>query len=773
MRLHESLVAAPVGLCTVLVVISAVTALLCAAAGAAPNGGLRDTGPLETGGWCHAFSRYQSHWGQAFDGDANTAWQAKHTGASRLLRVFEQPMDVRRVELLADGVDGWAVELAPSASGPFERVFDTAAAQAPGMPTVAEIGPDAAAARAVRLVLRGSWPKVFEARIFSDTTDEQLRARREALRGGRPNVAIVHRWGHWWAWWGRDRLTAALDAMDYSWTPFEDSQWRALDGRLADFDMLVLHTLHQPEDDEFVRKGLAAQIREWIAGGGVLVVFDADEVSRVKWLEEIFSGPGEGGLAVGPSGLPVLSGLRARMIDPAPRVFREPNPLPAPIAPSAHFPQIGPGWEPLVFGTAGYPVLCRQRLGEGSAYVMSFDARDGLWPDRQDLLAALLENLWREAAGRRGIEATRADVAGPPSRAYPPVAGEPAGPLSEDAPVRLDEAGRLIVEGERFFPIGLYRVDVGNLGEVREAGFNTVAPAELSSMEYFDAAAAAGLRVLPEIWNNPAKARAWKDHPAVLVWYLTDEPGGRGQEDPAETILAARAVRRIRPQRPSMLVDNFLDAHAREVDIVAPDVYSISLRGEMPALTNPIAEIGRKMRQIERHPEAAGKARWFVVQSFDGFGAYGRPTGEQIRAMVYEALCGGARGLLFYAARTDEIPDWRLLADEPMWRAVRGVVEELRAIEPALLGDTLAAAVAADPSGSGLSWILRQSGGSQYVLAVNPQPFPAAETIELSPSAASVRRLRGQGLGALRDGRLEVRLGPLEAACWQIHLRQD
>ncbi len=89
------------------------------------------------------------------------------------------------------------------------------------------------------------------------------------------------------------------------------------------------------------------------------------------------------------------------------------------------------------------------------------------------------------------------------------------------ADTRINDQGVVNVAGEPFFPIGVYTYELDErvLKELRDMRFNTVVagfkPAQL------DAIGAAGMKAICLTSDN------WLDHaahPAILAWYLLDEP---------------------------------------------------------------------------------------------------------------------------------------------------------------------------------------------------------------------------------------------------------
>jgi hypothetical protein len=138
----------------------------------------------------------------------------------------------------------------------------------------------------------------------------------------------------------------------------------------------------------------------------------------------------------------------------------------------------------------------------------------------------------------------------------------------------------LVADGLPFFPFGAY-VEWPTRGaeyEEAEAGLNTFlpthgtdlngrSPADRADMlEFMDTAARLGLRVVYQISgvadaNNSdpkkwavleAEVTAVRRHPALLGWYLADEPDGSGV-DPARLSAAYQRVKQLDPYHPVMV----------------------------------------------------------------------------------------------------------------------------------------------------------------------------------------------------------------------------
>jgi hypothetical protein len=137
-------------------------------------------------------------------------------------------------------------------------------------------------------------------------------------------------------------------------------------------------------------------------------------------------------------------------------------------------------------------------------------------------------------------------------------------------------------------------------------------------------------------------------------------------------------------------------------DIVGFDVYPIR-EGDGSAQANrPLTDVGL-MAQRARELAPAGAQVWMIVQAF-GYsdlpaegGRGRRPTPEELRFMVYDALAGGAGGIVFFGSHQLRNT---IRLDDPVWNeGVRRVVRELRSIGPTLLAGERTGGAFAEPAG--------------------------------------------------------------------------
>jgi hypothetical protein len=235
--------------------------------------------------------------------------------------------------------------------------------------------------------------------------------------------------------------------------------------------------------------------------------------------------------------------------------------------------------------------------------------------------------------------------------------------------------GGLIVNKRQFFPFGFYCYSpVHPLLPEEEVvkGFNTISPYQRILPEsfherksYMDRCAELGMKVhynllsvsggggvnsvIEGISNSEKKdlleyeINAFKDHPALLAWYIADEPNGYGiTPDSLETIY--RLIKTMDPWHPVSIVfmAPFLSSrkYSNSMDIVMADPYPV------PDL--PVTYTGNAASSLVR--EFSGKKPvWIVPQAFGGGELWSRePTRQEIRSMTYQSVINGATGIQYF-----------------------------------------------------------------------------------------------------------------------------
>lgn len=135
-----------------------------------------------------------------------------------------------------------------------------------------------------------------------------------------------------------------------------------------------------------------------------------------------------------------------------------------------------------------------------------------------------------------------------------------------------------------------------------------------------------------------AEIKAIKDHPALLSWYIADEPEGQGVKPETLEEIYAR-IKSIDPYHPITVV--IMSAgpgrtYANSCDIIMCDTYPVpnsSPAGVIDAVQGLYNEL------------CFEKAIWYVPQTFGGSEWWSRePTPAEIRMMTWGATLAGSRG---------------------------------------------------------------------------------------------------------------------------------
>lgn len=363
-------------------------------------------------------------------------------------------------------------------------------------------------------------------------------------------------------------------------------------------------------------------------------------------------------------------------------------------------------------------------------------------------------------------------------------------PFEPQPTVGFDAHGFLNVEGKPWFPVGLYTIQAREgshdavMEEAHQAGFNTTvfyAYTTNTVLPLLDAAARHGLRafVYPA---NPFRVRehtatreeliaeiqARKNHPALLGWYLVDEPEGIGVSSVETVRNYYQLVKETDPGHPCALVIMTPEAAANyghSADIVWIDPYPI------PDL--PVTYVSESMDGAHQNV-AKDKSVWTVPQAFDWnlwktghIEKNHRPTPEESRCMTYLALVHGAKGILYWAHTASKY----YIRDYPEhWTMIKRLAGELRELSPALLSPNSPRRVQITPLTTPLDVMVKEVAGEVYVIAVNreTQACHARFTLAL-PAAISRVEVKFENRALSRQGKQwEDDFQPLEVHVYRL-----
>jgi len=304
--------------------------------------------------------------------------------------------------------------------------------------------------------------------------------------------------------------------------------------------------------------------------------------------------------------------------------------------------------------------------------------------------------------------------------------------------MHLDDHGRLILNGKQFFPLGLFVVHCANgqyekqLQEIADSPFNTVmnyainecgSKASLPQIRaYLDKLESHDLKLIfslkdyfgddrEDLEAIKTRVEAFKDHPAIISWYLNDE---LPPKHIPELQKRYELIKRLDPRRPIWSVhwnSNWLLAEAHTTDVVGADPYPIG--NHAITLVSLMAD----------RANLSGKPLWLVPQIFnwkdypwDRRSKTGRPpTYEEMRAMTYLATNHGAKGLIYYSyfnIRDDE--DF-----ETRWPQIQQIASEVNQLKPVFLSIDKIENVHVDCDNDAIDFKLMKKDDQYYLFAVN------------------------------------------------------
>jgi len=274
----------------------------------------------------------------------------------------------------------------------------------------------------------------------------------------------------------------------------------------------------------------------------------------------------------------------------------------------------------------------------------------------------------------------------PPRRVKEVAAGRViTGPVHH-ASTRIDEHGRFLLGGQPYVQhsVGLEFVsNLDILNFVAKSGFKdvcvqiqpTVTTQRLADI--FDRCAEVGLHIIPWLDGRIPRERfaqhikTLRDHPALLCWYVYDEPSGERFEEANARLALAKE---LDPSRPAFInyLANKLEGHLG--DIYSTDVYPIphsAPNAAINAVARMKAAAWKEKKPVWMWLQGTGHAYWMARE----------PSPRELSCMVYGSLIAGARGIYYFAQipRTQECFDeMRALCVE-----VDAVASALYSLDPA------------------------------------------------------------------------------------------
>lgn len=381
-----------------------------------------------------------------------------------------------------------------------------------------------------------------------------------------------------------------------------------------------------------------------------------------------------------------------------------------------------------------------------------------------------------------------------------------------------DRTGKAMTayDAERsFFPVILYHALHGDydgrsyrLADYAKAGFNACHLWEGSDLAA--AASAAGKAKIQLVIRGPSDefVAAHRDDPAILAWYLVEEPTGRFWGEQMETHFQAfvkrrQRVRGIDPDRAIFALDvPWITDPATEWwvkwntagDVSVHDNYPINQHRQTLTFNQGIPESVSLAVSSNRQ----AKPVWICLQAFeqnDQRFNFNMPSPAQLRAMAYASLVHGATGVMYFALDSwvtrsgsvvgmapHALPNYgkdliateaQLRGSRNLWDAAVALNRELDVLRPALLSPTadVPYSVFTDSEWPSVSakpirtLLKHDPDGGLILLLVNLDAAPMRLRVEILPGYDKAQLFETTGAGRFSAGPdgFELLAGPYDA----------
>jgi hypothetical protein len=277
--------------------------------------------------------------------------------------------------------------------------------------------------------------------------------------------------------------------------------------------------------------------------------------------------------------------------------------------------------------------------------------------------------------------------------------------------VSFDPSGIAIVDGKPFFPIGMFTYELTPevLAELHELQCNTILhgfqPDQLDLIQDH------GLMAICSVEGS--WVRVARDHPALLAWYLADEPENHGLSPSVERNFYQDLKKRD-PNHPIGLCHTSFEAltqYKEACDFTMTDIYPITANRDKNVMGVSI------MMDEARRIHGANWPQWTCIQAFGGpetdNGVWAVPLPHEVRFMVYQALVHRATGILYFAYWPRQPRSWQSIAT---------LNAEVQRLVPRLVAPGKEIGARAETAEVQVRTRLLADGNTGLVIAINTSP---------------------------------------------------
>ena len=317
---------------------------------------------------------------------------------------------------------------------------------------------------------------------------------------------------------------------------------------------------------------------------------------------------------------------------------------------------------------------------------------------------------------------------------------EPAVVPSRAPTAVVDASNRLIVDGRLFFPLGMFfeawePLDETNVSVFADSPFNCVLPYGFPTQEEMDRFAAHGLKVVysatayygtnwalgqvkGEADEEPwliGKVMAFKNHPALMCWYVDDEfPRGMHSRIKKRYDM----LKALDPVHPCVGFTDKLQDCARHMAFL--DIHGVETNLKRPHMPDRIGDVPDAIMAT-----GGKRAVWSCIALYDWGGfdiaklkeGSRPPTREESSCEIWSAIAGGANGIFLHGYTSIKF-EVNGNSFATRWPVVKSLAEEVKRWEPVLLSDPGPALSNVPKPLLARAW--REHDGRVAVLIVNP-----------------------------------------------------
>lgn len=264
--------------------------------------------------------------------------------------------------------------------------------------------------------------------------------------------------------------------------------------------------------------------------------------------------------------------------------------------------------------------------------------------------------------------------------------------------VQIRADGTTLIDSKPFFPFGFYHVSwkataaerMSALRDIAAAGFNTIHASATNIDDYgefLDEADRLGVYVLTE-QNSIGLlnlVNTFKHKPAVLGWSIADDVDN-GKLSSDDVLKFHQQAKQADPNHITYVsgYSKKLRQFVNCADVSARQSYPIKWRKpeELPATYSDILVVREAASKFQRSTYANLQTYSWRLHPSKKYEGAQVPTFPELRNMTYQALLGGAKGIVYY---TYHDSSWHLPDYSELWAGVKSLVPELKAISPLLL----------------------------------------------------------------------------------------